>query len=425
MSITLTTSFVTQTNLVMPLAQNASGLSVRVASQGSGTLGTLTASGFIATPTWTVSGSAPSWVASSVNPAGNVCTLTFSTAQYQQTPYEFFVSCTDGTTTAYFAIYLEVKAPFTLAANTSNPVVVSGSSLNIPSFDASIADVVIQGLGLYNSVQANCNFILPSDLPPGLNFVTSNEGQLILRVAEPHFGVAPFFETDLVGGLQLYTTSPEAIPLIIQAYQPGSFYDEPDRPYTLSLSVASQSQSVGTLDFGIGAHYNTISNLLELDAEIDTLLGTLQSQGVEVPQPLQYYWSNTMPTPNSGGGITDASVTYSITSTAPASVTLQITDAHALPILNGTKTINFSEVSNSNTSWLSTAAIKVGVAATAPFTGTDVIFGDTSQTVNVTLSSPDGFNALENIILTLDVEQESTIEESQPTRFLPIPVLLH
>jgi len=427
MSVTFQSNFLAKTNSVLPLAQNVNGLAVRVVSQGSDTLGTLTATGLQNTATWTLSGNVPSWVTFTTDSSGSICTLIFTGAQYQQDPYEFFVSCTDGVNSANFPIYMEVRQPFTIAANTSNPVVTSGSTLSVPSFDSTVADIFVQGFGLFNAQQSGCNFILPSSLPTGLNFVTSNEGQLVLRVSEPHFQAAPFYATDLVGGLQLYTSSPEAIPLTIQAYQPGSFYDDPDRTYSLTLSVGSQSQKPGVLDFGAGAYYDTVNNVLSVNAEIDVLLGTLQSQGVQVPQPLKYHWTTNAPgvgyatlNLNSGGGTSDKFATYSITGTGAASVNLQVTDANSLPIVGGLKIFNFSQISTSNTSWLGTHAIKVGVDS-------DKKFGDFGSTVNVTLSSPDGFNIAENIILTLDVEQESSIEGglSNATLTNPGPITLN
>ena len=427
MSISFTTNFPAVTNLVLPLAQNNSGLSVRVVSQGSGTLGTLTASGLQNPATWTLNGSVPTWISSSVDSTGTILSLIFTGAQYQQDPYEFFVTCTDGVNSSYFPVYMEVRSPFVIAANTTNPVVVSGSTLNVPSFDSTVSDILIQGFGLFNSQQGNCNFILPSALPAGLNFVTSNEGQLKLRVSEPHFGNAPFSTTDLVGGLQLYASSPIAVPFTVQAYQPGSFYDEADRSYTLTLSVGSQSQKAGVLNFGAGAYYDTGDSVLSIDAEIDVLLGTLQSQGVQVPQPLKYQWTTSgsygsppanILTPNSGGNISGATnnkfATYTINGTGAASVSIQVTDGNGLPILNGLKTINFNQIAQSGTSWLSTDAIKIGVAAVAPATGSDKIFGSFGSTLTLTLSSADGFNAAETLYFTLNTEAESSIEAALP-----------
>ena len=413
MALSLTTNFNSQANLVMPLAQNSGGATIRVVSLSSGTLGTFTVSGLQGTGTWTLGGSYPSWLALSVDSTSTIATLRFSNAQYQQDPYLFYVSCTDGINIINFPIHLEVKTPFSLAPNATNPVVVNATTLNIPSYDSTISDIEIQGIGLYNAVQENCNFILPSSLPAGLNFVTSDEGGLVLRVSEPHFGNAPYAQTNLIGGLQLYSSSPVAIPFTIKAYQPGSFYDEPDRAYPLNLSVSSQTQASGTLDFGMGAYYDTVSNLLHVDAQIDTLLGILQSQGAPVALPLKYEWSTTGPlTLNSGGNqsgvTTNKYATYSITSTAAASISLQIQDANGLPVTNGLKTINFPEVSNSNTSWLGTSAIKLGVSA-------DTILGFYGDTLTLTVSSPDGFNINEAIHLTLNVEAESPIESGLPS----------
>jgi hypothetical protein len=285
MSLTLTTNFLSNVNSVLPLAQSNSGLAVRVVSQGSDTIGTLTVAGFVNPVTWSLSTATPNFISLVVS--GAAATLTFSGAVFQQDPYEFFVSCTDGVSTVNFPVFLEVRTPFYISPNPANPVV-SGNTLNIPSYDNTVSDIQILGYGLFNSQQSGCKFIVPTSLPSGLNFVTSDESKLVLRVSPAHFSGAPFSTTDLVGGLQLngtsptYTQSPVAIPLTIYAYQPGSFYDQPDRAFALTLSISSQSQKPGTLDFAAGAYYDTVSNLLHVDAQIDVLQGILQSLGSTV-----------------------------------------------------------------------------------------------------------------------------------------------
>jgi hypothetical protein len=406
MSLSLLANFAAQTNLVLPLASNNNGLAVRVASLGSATLGTLTVVGLQGTATWTLSATAPAWVTTAVNTAGTVCTLSFAGAQYQSIPYEFFVSCTDGVNPAVsFPIFLEVKAPFLIAP-------VGGSTtLTIPSYDSTVSDIQILGYGLASAPQSDVNFILPTSLPTGLNFVTSNENQLVLRVSEPHFGDAPYSTTDLIGGLQTYTTSPVVTPLTLQAYQPGSFYDEPDRAYTLTLSVSSQTQKAGTLDFGLGAYFNTTSSLLEVDADVDVLLGILQSSGTPVATPLKYHWTNDSSLAlNSGGTLTSTSATYTISAlTSTGSVSLQIQDANGLPVASGLKTINFNELGPSSSSWLGTPAIKVGVTPPVGSTPSKVT-GYLGQTLNITLSSPEGFNFSETIYFTMTATPASSIE---------------
>jgi hypothetical protein len=409
MSLTLTTNFLSNVNSVLPLAQSNSGLAVRVVSQGSDTIGTLTVAGFVNPVTWSLSTATPNFISLVVS--GAAATLTFSGAVFQQDPYEFFVSCTDGVSTVNFPVFLEVRTPFYISPNPANPVV-SGNTLNIPSYDNTVSDIQILGYGLFNSQQSGCKFIVPTSLPSGLNFVTSDESKLVLRVSPAHFSGAPFSTTDLVGGLQLngtsptYTQSPVAIPLTIYAYQPGSFYDQPDRAFALTLSISSQSQKPGTLDFAAGAYYDTVSNLLHVDAQIDVLQGILQSLGSTVAQPLKYTWSKTGPlTLNSGGGTggTNKFATYSITGTNTASVNLQVQDANGLNVLNGLKTINFNSLSTSGTSWLGTSAIKIGVDA-------DVKFGVAGGTATVTLSSPDGFNVAENLFFTVNAVAASSLE---------------
>ena len=413
MSLTFTANFAAQTNLVLPLASNNSGLAVRVASLGSGTLGTLTVAGLLGTATWTLSPAAPTWVTISVNSAGTICTLSFAGAQYQADPYEFFVSCTDGVNTAVaYAVFLEVKNPFSIAPSGGS------TTLTIPSYDSTVSDVQIFGYGLAGAQQSNCNFILPASLPAGLNFVTSNENQLVLRVSEPHFGVAPYISTDLIGGLQTYTTSPIVTPLTISAYQPGSMYDEPDRAYPLTLSVSSQTQKAGVLDFGLGAYFNTSTGLLEVDANVDVLLGILKASGTPVATPLKYYWTNDSSLAlNSGGTITATSATYTIASiTSTGSVSLQIQDATGLPVASGLKTVTFNELGQSgmSSSWLSTAAIKVGVTPPAGSTPSKVT-GYLGQTLSLTLSSPDGFNSAETLYFALTATPQSSIESALPS----------
>jgi len=414
MSLTLTANINSNVNSVMPLAQSSSGLSVRVVSLGSDTIGTLTVTGLTAAGVWTLSGTAPAWI--TITPSGisnSICTITFSGAQYQQDPYEFFVSCTDGVSVVNFPIFMEVKTPFYVAANASNPVV-NGTTLLIPSYDAAVADVLIQGFGLYGTTQSNCNFIIPIGLPSGLEFVTSNEDQLVLRVTPAHFGNTPFSTTDLVGGLQLlpnYNSSPVAVPLTILAYQPGSFYDTPQRAFTLTLSISSQSQQAGTLDFAMGAYYDTGSSLLHADAQIDNLLGTLQSQGTPIALPLTYHWSTTGPlTLNSGGGITtNKSATYSITSTGTAQINLQVFDGNGLPVSGGLTSISSWAVAQSGTSWLSTNAIKIGVAGTSAH---DYALGQAGGTATFNLYSPDGFNIAETITFTVNAVGASSLEST-------------
>jgi hypothetical protein len=337
--------------------------------------------------------------------------LSFAGAQYQSNPYEFFVSCTDGINPAVsFPIFMEVRTPFSIAT-------ASGlTTLTIPSYDSTVSDIQIFGYGL-NGVQqtTGCNFILPSSLPTGLNFVTSNESQLVLRVSEPHFGNAPLETIDLIGGLQIYTTSPVTVPLTIQAYQPGSMYDEPDRAYQLNLIISSQTQKAGTLDFGLGAYFNTTSGLLEVDAEVDVLLGLLQSGGSPVALPLQYQWTSPL-TLNSGGTLTSTFATYTISApTTSGSVSLQILDSNSLPVASGLKIIDFNSLGPSGGgSWLGTPAIKVGIAPPVGSTP-DKVVGYFGQTLTITLSSPDGFNVSETLYITLTTQNQSPIESALPS----------
>ena len=185
--------------------------------------------------------------------------------------------------TVFYRIFVEVRDPFVIAPVAVNEpnLMVSGNSVSIQSNDSTVADVQIRGYGVFNTPLSGVNFILPSNLPSGLNFVTSNGDDLVLRVQQPS-------ESNTVGGLQLYSGAPAATTVTIQAYQPTSFYDTPARAYNLTLTVGSLAQSQGTLDFGLGAQYNSASNYLEVDADVAVLNGVLQNGGAAVSLPLQY-----------------------------------------------------------------------------------------------------------------------------------------
>ena len=93
MTLSLLGTFANSVNSTLLLAQNANGLAIRVATQASGTLGSLTAVIPVSAPTWTLSNN-PSWL--TLSSTGNDCILSFSSAAYSPTPYEFYVTCTDG-----------------------------------------------------------------------------------------------------------------------------------------------------------------------------------------------------------------------------------------------------------------------------------------------------------------------------------------
>jgi len=400
MSLTLQSNFTTQPNLVLPLAQNTSGLAVRLVSQGSGTMGTLTATGAQGTPTFTLN-NAPSFVTLGVDPTNTVATLQFVGATYQPDPYGFYVSCTDGNSTVNFPIFLEIRQPFSLLASTpslasgATPVITSQSplTLNIPSYDSTVADVEIQGIGLYNAVQSNVSFILPSSLPEGMSFVTSDRTKLVLRVA-------PATYSDMSGGLKTFENAPTAQSVTIYAYQPNSFYDSPSNLFVLNLSVGSQSAKVGTLDIGVGAYYDTVSELLHADAQVDVLMGALKSSGAVIdPSTFTYTWTasgTAVVTPN--GGTTSRSATYQILS--PGSLTLALTvSANGVTIANGSQTVTFNQVAQSGgASWLATNAIKVGVSG-------DRVQGYSGDTVSFVVSSPE-FNTGETLTFTTTVSAE-------------------
>jgi hypothetical protein len=393
MSLTLQSSFVLKTNSVMPLAQNASGLAIRVASQATDTLGTLTASGFAATPSWSLK-NAPAWVQLVIDTTGAIATLNFTSAIFQADPLEFFISCTDGVDTVFFPIFMEVRAPFSIAANTSNPVVVNASTLNIPSYDSTVADVVIQGLGAFNTIQNNCKFSYFANpaLPSGLNWVTSDETKLVLRVNDLSY-------TDLSGGLKLFTGGPTAVPFSIKAYQPGSFYDTPDRSYTLNLSIGSQAAKQGILDFGVAVWTDSSGNV---HADATNAIEYLQGQA---KTGLKFVWSATgssTPTLVSGGTLTSTTAVYAATLAGNITISLTVRDT--------TNTITYGQkiigpfVINVPGSWAAGAAAKIVIDA-------PLHQGNVGDVVPVTISSPVGeIGGGETLTVVFAIENESTLE---------------
>jgi hypothetical protein len=321
MALTLSPSFSSVTDLVLPLAQNSSGLSVRVVSLGTGTLGTLTALNPVATPAWQLV-DAPGFVTMNISPNSLVATLNFSGATFQPTPYEFYVSCTDGVTTVYFPFFLEVKQPLVLA------YLGGGTTISLQSYDSTIPDSIIQGLGLGNVVQSGVNFILPGSMPTGLEFVTSDENQLVLRGSDPSFA-------NLAGGIQIYTSSPVSVPLTIQGYQVGSFYDTPDRAYSLNLTIESLTQKLGTVDLAVGSYVDPVTSYLHLDGLVHYLQGRASA-------PLTYTYTIT---PGAGtynvvgGSLTGTVPSNGVIPTLEVTATATTTFAVVLTITFGINTV--------------------------------------------------------------------------------------
>lgn len=301
MSLALTASFVEKINSVVPLAQSAAknGLAIRVASGGSDTLGTLTASGSAGIVNWTLN-QAPSWVALAVDQTTFIATLHFSNAQVQANAYQFFVTATDGISTQHFPVFLEVREPFSIAA-------ISGStSFNVPSYDATVPDIIFQGVGLNGAIDAGVQFIPPASLPPGMKFITFDGSSMRLRVDESS-------ALNVSGGVSLFTTSPISTQITLKAYKPGTLYDNPDRCYTKAFTVESLLAKQGTIDLGVTVQYNTTLNAFELNSFVDFLYGQTQ--------PITYEWDITgTATGNITSGGTSASSSMVWTPSAAGNV---------------------------------------------------------------------------------------------------------
>src|SRR5580693_6547546 len=186
MALSLLAGFAHVANTVLPLnppppvPANTLGISLRVASQQAGTLGTLTAAGNVSAPTFALH-NAPSFVSLAIDSTGLVCTIMFGSAAYQPTPYGFYVQATDGSSTAYFPIFMEVRTPLSLAAAPAlvPNLTVSGSTATVMSSDSTVPDIAISGVGLFGATVAGVKFALPdmSSLP-GMSWVTSDESKL-------------------------------------------------------------------------------------------------------------------------------------------------------------------------------------------------------------------------------------------------------
>jgi hypothetical protein len=432
MALSLSANFTHQVNLVLPLApappvpSNTTGLAVRVASLLAGTLGTLTASGAAGSLAWTMT-NAPAFVTMSQDPTNTITTIAFAAAVPNPNPYEFWITVTDGVTTLNFPFLLEVKPPLSIQANASNPVV-SGATLTVPSYDDTVQDIVIQGVGLAGQTPVpDVNFVLPSGglgSFPGLNWVTSNENQLILRVADPRFTPT----RDLAGGLKLYTTSPEQVTLTVAAYQPGAFYDQPNRAFVQPFTLQSLTAKQGTLDYGLGVFYDTVAGTLKFDAHnaVDVLQGLLQKNNAPVHLPFQFAWTPSAGlTLSSGGGAGNDFAYYSINSlNVSATVTLTIQDALANNL--AVTTIGPFNVSNAGASWLGSNAIKVATSSTIVGGLPDFVQGYIGDVIPIVVSqesttSP-AFNPAENINLIFTVVPASGLEPAIPN---PAPVTIN
>jgi hypothetical protein len=371
MSLSLTASFANKTNSVLILALNSGkqGAALRVASNGTDTLGTLTAVGAQAESlTWAISQN-PDWVSIVEDASSQSLVIKFENAQAQTYPYQFYVTCTDGVTTTYFPITLDVKDPLSLKATTGS------STLSIASYDSSVADVVVQGLGLNGVVESGIRFVTPLALPSGMNFVTQDGSQLVLRVADSS-------STNLSGGLSLYTNSPTTTSFTIQAYRPGSMYDTPERCATQEFILESLSAKQAVVNVSLSVSYDNTAHVLTLNGYADFLRGRTI--------PCTYEWvvgGSATGTITSGGSAADTTMTWVPTSNGLVQFTFRVKNASTgavlgqvtwAPVITGSNA--GIPVSLSGT-WTSTSAAKIAVS-------TPVIRNTVGGQVAVTVSTP-------------------------------------
>jgi hypothetical protein len=398
MSLSLTANFVHTQNQVLPLAQSSTkpGLAVRVASTSSGTLGSLTALNAAETPTWAIAQN-PSWITIAPSSDGITLTLNFVNAAAQAYPYQFYVSCTDGVSTTYFPIFLEVKDPLRLAIAATG-----GTTITAASYDSTVADQVIQGLGVNSIVDAGVSFLLPPSLPSGLQFVTSDMSKLVLRVADAT-------ASNLSGGLALFTTSPVTTQVNIGAYKPGTMYDNPSRAFLQPFTVESLSTKPGIPDLGLAVQALSNGNF-QLNASVDFLAG--QAQGVV------YEWvvgGTAAGAVTSGGTPTSLTMVWAASAVGYVTFTFKVKNAatnttlaqvYVNPLLTGTA----SGIPCSNAStWTSSNAIKL-------ILGQNTVTGAVGTQQQITVSTPAGeFNSSETITLTLTTVAASTLEAAATT----------
>jgi len=516
MALGITPNFTHQPNLVLPLnptppVTSGSGLSVRVASQQSGTLGTLTGAGQIAGITWSLV-NAPSWIAIVISGVQNtICTINFTTATFQAVPYEFYIQATDGATTVRYPIFLEVKTPLslsltpnaslqltsvatsvgstavytgtitggannafagdsfavlgfvtsanngtflcvastatTLTLNNASAVVethvatatntnltVSGSTITAQSYDSTVADVVINPLGLFGSPASPVQFLMQgftspaaplNALVPGLKWITGSQNNLLFRVTDPSFGS----NTALAGGITLDSGSPATVSIPIAAYQVGSFYDEPDRAFQTTLTYKSNTIKAGTLDVGINVYTDQTTGPTEGQVYFDSQVHYLQGLTAD-PLGLNYLYTitTTSGTVNVVGGALSGSIpangtipTLAISVSGAASATqvtatLQVQDHLNNPLDTFSIPITDFYVYNGGTTWLGTNAVKIGLSAAAEQ-------GYTGDTINATFSTPVAELAGgENITITFTVTKGSALE---PTIAAPSNIVLN
>ncbi len=396
MALQLQLGFANKVNSTMVLAQQAgaNAVSMRVASLVNDILGTITASGQAGPVAFALSPETPSWVTGQKDQTGTIYTISFSNALPNGTiPFLFYVSVTDGVTYLYVPIMLDVKPPLSLAV--TNSPFAGKTVLTIPSYDSTVADIEIQGIGLSNQPQSGISFVPPAAMPVGLEFLTSDGTKLILHVSDPAEG-------NVAGGLQTFVNTPISTQLTVQAYAPGYFYDEPDRAFTQAFTIQSLTAKQGTLDFMVSVYFDVSNYWFRLDVDNDFL------QGQSPLETINILWAangTATGTPASGtGGYFEW--TPSAGGTVSFTVTLQ---GATSGFVYGTKTLGPIPVGDAGgNSWETTTALKLTVNAEP-----GGIIGYVGDTLTIIVSSPAAeFNAGENIAVSFTIEEGSAYESS-------------
>jgi len=394
MPLQLQLGFANKVNSTMVLAQQAgaNAVSMRVASLVTDILGTVTATGAQGPVVFSLSPETPPWVTGQVDQTGTVFTVSFSNALPNGTiPFLFYVSATDGITYLYVPVMLDVKPPLSLGV--TNSPFAGKTVLTIPSWDPTVADIEIQGLGLNSQPQPGISFMPPAAMPPGLEFLTSDGTKLVLHVSDPAEGNVP-------GGLQTFINTPNSTQLTVLAYAPGYFYDEPDRAFTQAFTVQSLTAKQGTLDFSVAVTFDTGNYWFRLDLDTDFLQGQAPLETINI------LWAangTATGTPSTGTG-SYFEWTPSGAGTVSFTVTLQ---GATSGYIYGTKTLGPIPVGGAGgSSWETSTALKLAINSEP-----GGIVGYVGDTLTINVSSPAAeFNAGENITVTFTIEEGSAYE---------------
>lgn len=397
--ITLTNSFPEHINLVVPLNVANEGAAIRVATGGSGTIGSLTASGNIAPITWTIYMN-PSWVSLSINSDTTTCSIEFNNAgtETNSYPYQFYLSATDGSTTAYYPVLLDVKPPFSIVTTTG------ATSFNIPSYDSSYPDIVFQAVGLNGTLYNTGTMFFANYLPEGMELLVNGGTTALCRVARPS-------ADNISGGISLYNGSGVSAQFTVSGFCEQTLYDSPSLCYTGTFTVESLTAQQGTFDAGITVQYNPTLNAFEVDSFVDFIGGQ--------QLPVTYQWQvqgSASGNIISGGTSTSPGLVWAPSSTGTVGFQLNLVGptgefyktVDAFPMINGTSGIPCA----ASGSWEPKGAIKLSIDEVSgqSASGTTVQ-GWSGSTCSFTVSSPSSeIGGTEQIVLTFSAAGASNVE---------------